>query len=365
MAILDLEIMELRNLQHVKLNYEPGINIIYGDNGSGKTSILEAMHLLSTGKSFRTNNIGKVIRKNQNETIVVVNSLGIDGNSVRMGLRKTRTTTEARINGKVESKQGELARRLPLLTITPESHKLVESGPNWKRKFVDWGLFHVEQNFYATWRDYRKCLQQRNAVLGNIRISQNRGLVQQLDSWDAQLAGFGGLIRNYSIDYISRLQEIVSDILYEMLGLREVELEYRQGWPAQYEDYLTALQSHRQKDIRLGYTEYGIHRADLGIRIGGEDIKHKISRGQQKLVIYALNLAQTELLRSERCQDSTLLLDDLVAELDIKNTIKLIELIRERFTQTIITTANRELIPNAVINNAGMFHVEHGCVHKH
>lgn len=365
MTILDLEILELRNLQHVKVAYEKGINILYGENGSGKTSVLEALHLISTGKSFRTNNIAKVIRKDQNEAVIVVNTIGSDRIPLRLGVKRSRSASEARINGKADITQGEMARRLPLLTITPESHRLVESGPNWKRKFIDWGLFHVEQNFYPSWRDYKKCLQQRNMLLSSARRVQSSALFTQLESWDVQLAELGQAIKQYSDDYVNRLQFLVVDILREILGIEDVTLHYKQGWPAHYPNLFNALTGNRQNDLRLGFTEYGIHRSDLLIKIRGEDIKQKVSRGQQKLIIYALNLAQIDLLRIERNIESTLLLDDLVAELDVKNTIRLIELLKDRFTQTIITTANRDLIPDMVIRDAGMFHVEHGCVYKH
>ncbi len=181
MALSRLEIRHVRNLTRVELSPASHLNLIYGENASGKTSLLEAIAILGHGRSFRSSNIAKVIQAEADKLTVFGEVLQGDSRTP-MGIEKSREQTRIRIAGEWVNNTSPLAQLLPLQVITPDSHKLIEQGPKYRRQFLDWGVFHVEHQFAQLWRRYRKALKQRNAILRSGRASD-----QQLRAWDAEL----------------------------------------------------------------------------------------------------------------------------------------------------------------------------------
>lgn len=362
MALIDLEIHSVRNIEHAKIELGEGVNIVYGENGSGKTSLLEAISILGTGKSFRTSKIKRVIKSGCAE-LTVFGRVSKNHSIRTIGIKKNATGTEARLNGVEERNQSLLAKEFPVAVISPESHRLVEEGPSWKRRFLDWGLFHVEQSFHENWKNYKTALKNRNALLGDLtKRSVSDPLYRQLDQWDQTLCAYGETLTLLGRKYVQDISNTASEIFDQLLPNLHISLVYKQGWPASDESMEMAVKRCRQKDIKQGFTDIGPHRSDLVIRSGESDIRERVSRGQQKLVIYALCLAQAIDLKRRNNIDTTLLLDDLGAELDIVNARNLIELIERHFTQVLITSANLHALPSLTVKSAKVFHVEHGRI---
>ena len=161
MYLKKIQIRDFRNIQSAELELADTFNFITGDNGAGKTSLLEAVSFLARGKSFKTSNSASLIRTGKGDFLIVA----LGDRHEKLGLRRTPTDTQVRLNGQAVNRLSDLVRLIPLLVITPNSHELIERGPDQRRQFIDWGLFHVEQSYAREMQLYRKLLKQRNAVI--------------------------------------------------------------------------------------------------------------------------------------------------------------------------------------------------------
>ena len=349
-----IHIKDFRNIVEAKIQFGKQLNVFYGENGSGKSSVLESIYMLTTGKSFRTRQITKIIKEKENK-LTLFGKLEQAGNKATLGLERSVRGHVIRINGETVTRFSALASCLPVLVITQDSHKLLEAGPQWRRQFIDWGLFHVEHNFLSIWLNYRKLLKNRNVALAN-------GAKQaEIDAWNEGLASYGEAFTAQRQAYITGILPLFQDFTDILLGNRACNLEYRRGWPAS-SNLLDTLNSQYQRDIRRGRTSYGPHRGDLVVKINGYEAKDHVSRGQQKLLVNALYFAQISYLKKNSNKNTLILLDDLGAELDIGHARKLINLVATRFSQVCITTANLDSLPLDKNNKVKLFHVKHGDI---
>ena len=350
MVVNRLNVRNVRCLKDIVL--DPGdINLIYGENASGKTSLLEAIYFLGRGKSFRTIAGEGLIQDGRNEATVSA-SLDRNGRDVRLGVGLTRgDATRIRLDGRDERSAAVLAENLPVQVIDPGVHRLVEEGPAIRRRFVDWGVFHVEQGFLDLWRRYHRTLKQRNAAL---RASDP----SEIASWNQKLVEYGELISQSRLRYINAIGPFV-ELFCQSLLASQVELKYRQGW-SEGKELATALEESLVRDRRTGTTYPGPHRADLTISLASRPAKGRVSRGQQKLLAASLVLGQLQHLRMERDIRSVLLLDDVAAELDGSHLARFIEAVCSIDLQLFVTTLDRDAIP--VSHPSKLFHVEQGKV---
>lgn len=347
--IQELKINHLRNLVSVDIQPSPGINLFYGSNGSGKTSLIEGAYLLGRGKTFREARQDNLIQDGQQQVVVFASLLGPKRQTI--GFIKKRKGAEISINGKRENRISKLAEHFPVSIITPKSHEIIESGPEYRRRFLDWSVFHVEPSYKGVISSYLKLVRERNHLLKN-----NHTL---LPHWESSLEKQALIINDLRISYLDKLKLYVDNILVNFNDIPKIELIYQQGSdPTQ--PLSEVLQQRRQEDILRGYTSVGPHRADLKIAANKRVAKARLSRGQQKIVIIALVLAQIRLLRELTDKTSLLLIDDLAAELDEKNREILIALVRDFRIQTFITATSKDLIK--VANDEKVFHVEQGSV---
>lgn len=359
MAVKVLQVENVRNIARAELILGPGINIFEGPNGSGKTSLLEAVHVLGTGKSFRTSNLARVIKEGES-CCTVFGVVENEGRTQNIGIQRSRESYSIRINGLEEKRIAALASALPVMAVTQSSSRLLDEGPQWRRKFMDWGLFHVEQSFFPVWAECSRLVRQRNALLENGR-NQN-----ELKAWDSALVPRVEQITESRRKLLVELEPIVREYAAELLHgwFDSLELFLKPGWPEQM-SYADALAAHRTKDLAIGHTEYGAHRADMVVRINGKDVKDRLSRGQQKLLVFAFLLAQVKHLSDNAHKDTVLLLDDAGAELDSDHAGHLLGLLADRATQLLITTATLESFPTKIPATASLFHVEHGAINPH
>jgi len=353
MILSTISISNVRNIKKIDVELGNRFNVFYGENGAGKSSILEAIYLLSSGKSFRTHQIKKIITHQESNILLFAKVIEAQDKITNLGLSKSTTGNEIRINGETAKSISELAQRLPVLVTTQDSHKLIDSGPQWRRQFLDWGLFHVKHEFHDVWKNYKKILKQRNAALAK---SCTR---DEVTIWDITLATCGEEYNLLREGFIEQFKPYFIEFATYLLGENAYNLEYSKGWPKAL-SYAECLSSYFEKDSQSRRTEYGPHRADLRIMFNSQNSRDTASRGQQKLLVYALNLAQIAYLQDEKNIKTLMLLDDLGSELDSGHANKLLSLLRDRFSQVCITTANLETLPLENYEDIKLFHVEHG-----
>lgn len=332
MRIKNLVISNFRNIAEMSIEATETINFFSGPNGAGKSSILEAIHLLSSGKSYRTHIINELIKKNTSELIVRSEFSGTVAGQHSAGLlKKTSGELQLRLDQEDAKSTADVARLFPVRTIHPEMHELVKGGPSVRRKFLDWGVFHVEQQFHLYWKRYNFALKQRNSLLKNRTINR-----VELDAWGSELANSGLQIDQLRRTYLDHLESAFQKwvIHFEVNG--NVKLSYKKGWEKDI-DLLNALTSSIDNCIRYRTTTVGPHRSDLLISFDGYPAKQVVSRGQQKLLVYALVFAQIELHREKTSEFPVLLCDDPEAELDEHHRDLLLKGIRQFGLQTFIT----------------------------
>jgi DNA replication and repair protein RecF len=324
-----VQVTDFRCLQSAALDLDPRFTLISGPNASGKTSLLEAIYFLGRGRSFRTRRLEHLIRHGT-EQFVVFGEVVTADRRVPVGVEGSAAGVRAKIAGDKASALSELALMLPVQIIDPEIHHLIEEGPSRRRRFLDWGVFHVEPSFVGHWQRYRQALRQRNAAL---KSGQAPDIVA---AWDGDLLQYGDLLTRARGGYVEHLSEQAAAIARNLLGM-ELALSYRPGW-ARDQSFAEALQGSSIHDRQAGATQVGPHRAELGIRLNGATVKDRISRGQQKLLAASLLIAQLKLFPEGSSVQPSLLLDDPAAELDDERLAGLIREVSAHSVQLIVTT---------------------------
>jgi DNA replication and repair protein RecF len=333
MTLSRLQVTDFRCLQSAELQFDPQFTLISGPNASGKTSLLEAMYVLGRGRSFRTRRLEHLIRHGV-DRFVVFGEVDTAHRRVPMGVEGSAAGMRAQIDGDKPSSLAELALQLPVQIIDPEVHHLIEEGPSRRRRFLDWGVFHVEQSFVGHWQRYQQALKQRNAAL---KAHQPRAIVSV---WDSDLVRSGELLSAARERYVTALSPRAEAIGRNLLGM-DLSLSYRSGW-AKDQSMAEALQQSWNHDQEAGATQIGPHRAELAIRLDGAAVKDRISRGQQKLLAAALLTAQIKLFPEGSPVQPSLLLDDPAAELDDERLAGLIREVSSQSVQLIVTTLHGE-----------------------
>lgn len=354
-----LTAVDVRNIRIVERTaFEPAWrNLLLGGNASGKTSILEGIHLLGSGRSFAPGRTEGLIRQGQDFLRVVARLQRDDGGERRVGLeRPVRGMVRLRVDGETVERLGDLAELVPVLALHPGSHEILAGGPGERRRLLDWGLFHVEQHYRAQSQRFRRALAQRNQLL------RLRAADRDLAAWEPELAESGEAITAARSAYVEALRPEVQRLAPRVLRANaEMDIDYRQGWPAR-ESLHEALQSRRDRDRMYGTTTAGPHRADFGVRLGGAETRHRVSRGQQKLLVYVLRLAQAEQLRVRGNARPVILLDDVAAELDSDHCARVLVEAVATGAQLFVTALTREALPHALLEKFALFHVEQGTV---
>ncbi len=343
-----LQVKDFRCLQDAELEPSPGVNLIVGANASGKTSLLEAIFVLGRGRSFRTSRRARLVRDGAAD-FTVSGQVTRDRHQARVGIRGARTEPlVVRIDGKAAQNAGELSEWLPVEAIDPEVHKLVEEGPERRRRYLDWGTFHVERRFLDVWARYRKALRQRNALL---QRSQRPG--SELDAWEEEMAQAGTSLTAMRHRFLTELKAPLAAFSTQLLDL-EAEISFRPGWD-EARPLRDVLQAGRERDLALGRTLSGPHRAELVIELGAARARARVSRGQQKLLAASLILAQLQVLATAGQRRAVLLLDDPGAELDRRRVAGLIAAVQQLDLQLFIAALDRANLPEL---DARTFHME-------
>jgi DNA replication and repair protein RecF len=350
MSLTALRLEDLRCLRQADLEFDPGLNLISGDNGSGKTSLLEAIYLLGRGRSFRTRHTEQLIRHSAPRFWVHGRTIPEPGHSIGIECGREQTM-QIRVDRLPVASRSELSEIFPVQVIDPGIHRLVEDGPPQRRRWLDWAVFHVEPGFVRQWQGYTRALKQRNAAL---QAHADETL------WDGEVIRLGDQLTQARSSLIRALQPYWSAVL-KSLGAVEASLGFFQGWSRE-QSLGESLSAHRAGDRERGITSVGPHRFEVLLRLEGRPVREVLSRGQQKLLGVAMALCMVRYIAEVAGRNSTLLLDDPAAELDTGRTDALLQTVRGLGAQLVVTALHPEDsvlgVPDAV------FHVEHGGVER-
>lgn len=369
MPIRQLSVSGVRNLAPLDLQPHPRVNFIYGDNGSGKSSLLESIALLSTGKSFRSNQIKQLIKHEADrlELRCGLSTEAADENSAvdmededlkeLYSLRLRNGDVLFRFDGSVLTSQADVATHLPVQVIEPNTFRLLVGSPEDRRQFLDWGVFHVVPEFIEQWRVFRKVLKQRNSVLKQKEESW-------LDAWDSGFVEASEKIHQHRIHYIEQFVPRFEETLKALDPNIQVRLAYYPGWEKD-SNLADVLNRQRERDLQVGYTQSGPHRAELRIKVDKLAAADVLSRGQQKTVVAALKLTQGILFKQHCGTAPIYLVDDLASELDSGHRLALCQLLEDLKCQVFITSIEkRQLMESWSPSDYKVFHVERGEVRE-
>lgn len=327
------------------------LNFIVGNNGSGKTSILEALYLCGRGRSFRHQEAGPFIKEGETETQVVSFFTDANGEHV-LGVSRNKDDFLARLDREDVKRRSTLVTAFPIQLVTSQPQMLLEGEPDIRRRFLDLELFHVEHAYAHIWQSYRTVLKQRNSALR----SKDVALVK---SWNEQLISYGEQLHNIRQDFFNVLSERTSALLEKWQFDIPIRMKYLSGWAAGTA-LSDAVTSKIESELNLGYTLSGPHRSDMKIESSGQKSGKRLSRGQLKLLSYALRLAAISIVVERTEISPVLLVDDLFAELDSKNALLVINEIDEMAIQSLITCIDLPAIE--IPTDSKVFHVEHGAL---
>ncbi|TYK65803.1 DNA replication/repair protein RecF [Colwellia echini] len=367
MSVAKLTTYNFRNLSSVAIDLHPSLNFIIGDNGSGKSSLLEAIFFLGHGKSFRTSKVENLATYEMDNFVVSIKDI----NDLQLGLSKNLKSgvTLIKINGERHARLSELAKNIAVQIVTPESFKLFFGGPKERRRFVELGMFHVKHDFSNQGREFNRVLKQRNACIRN-HLDRST-----FDYWTELFCLLSEEVAQVRAQYI---EDLISELPFWLAILLpniadKVTVQYLQGWP-QKKTLKAALLDSYEREQAFGYSIYGAHRFDVKFLIAKHDLESQLSRGQQKLFLLALTFAQAKLIGRVNRVKPILLIDDIGAELDINSRTSLSDAITKLDCQVIITAIEKGVL-QPFLNNDNfikekcdenikyhMFHVKHGGI---
>lgn len=359
MPINKLIVNNFRNIESEKFSFHPKVNIITGDNGSGKTSLLEAIHFLGLGRSFRTHLTNRVIHYDQKDFTLYSEINSEINNSKKImpiGLQKSKNgDVQLKINNVFSQKLSNLIQYIPLQIITPESYKLLSGSPKERRAFLDWGVFYHDPNFYVIWARIKRLLKQRNAALKQCKRYND------LQIWDNELCLLSEQISSKRQAYFDLFLPTLTTLLTEFLPEFEVSSKLFYGWDISNKPLRNYFEDSFEKEQQLGYTTSGPQKADIRFKVNGVPVADVLSRGQLKLFVYALRLAQGIFLNSFDNKECIFLIDDFNSELDTTKQKILAKHILNANAQVFITVIDHQTVAKLFPDNKSVFHVKQGC----
>lgn len=355
MALTRLLIKDFRNIEAADLALAPGFNFLVGANGSGKTSVLEAVYTLGHGRAFRSLQAGRVIRHDQPEFVLHGRIEGAE-RELSVGLSKSRQgDSKVRIDGSDGHKVAELAQLLPMQLITPEGFTLLNGGPKFRRAFLDWGCFHNEPGFFTAWSNLKRLLKQRNAALRQV------SRYAQIRAWDQELIPLAERISEWRAEYSDAIAADITATCAQFLPEFALSFSFQRGWDKE-SDYGELLERQFERDRALTYTAVGPHKADFRIRADGTPVEDLLSRGQLKLLMCALRLAQGEFLTRQSGRLCLYLIDDFASELDTGRRRLLADRLKATQAQVFVSAVSAEQVTDMAGEKGKMFRVEQGKI---
>jgi DNA replication and repair protein RecF len=357
MYIKSLDLKDYRNYSDLSIDFNDGINILYGDNAQGKTNILEAIYISGTTKSHKGSKDREIIKldKEESHVRVMVERKGVT-HKIDMHLKKHKPKGVA-INGIPIKKSSELFGIINIVFFSPEDLNIIKNGPSERRRFIDLELCQLDKVYLHNLSNYNKIISQRNNLLK--QISFNKNLLDTLSIWDIQLVEYGIQIIKRRSSFIKQINEIVYDIHSKLSGKKE-ELLIKYEPNVMMDDFADKLKGSLERDLLLKMTNVGPHRDDISFLNKLIDIKKYGSQGQQRTAALSLKLAEIEIVKKLTGDKPILLLDDVLSELDRNRQNYLLNSIHD--IQTIITCTGLEEFISNRMNFDKIYRVVEGTV---
>lgn len=354
--LAQIKAQNVRILRSVSLVPSRSINVIVGGNGSGKTSLLEIVYLLGSGRSFRTRRAHDVITHGESELLAFGEIVDAEGHRDTIGVQKARGTSRVRVSGEDVRNASTLAGLMPVLLITPQSQQLLNQGARYRRRLIDWALFHVEPEYFGLLNRYRQALRQRNVLLKDGK----QGRI--LESWSEKVGQLGDMVHAHRDGYVEAVRPNIKRIAEDLLGC-VIGFKYQPGWNVT-EPLGEALAKESERDVVRGFTGLGPHRADLEFKINELPVQDFLSRGEEKLLAIGILISHVTYLVQCANRVPVVLVDDLASELDTPNRARLVQALQSVNCQVFITTLEGSLVEPLVWDNTKVFHVEQGEVRE-
>lgn len=369
MYIEKLLLKNYRNINRTYLDLNPNLNIFIGNNGQGKTNLLEAVYLLATTESHRTNRDSELIQWDKENTLVQLKLIKEDYD-LTISYKIEGRDKKIKINKNPLEKNSDLVGNLNVILFSPEDLKIVKGSPSNRRNFLDLEISQVNPYYYHLLKEYNHILKQRNNLLKEIQKKRNDEKINMLEIWDEQLVEIGSKIISKRLAVIDKLK-ILARLAQRQItnGSENLSISYETSLNGNLENnkikdiFKNNLIQKRKKEIKRGYTLFGPHRADLKLEINDIDVRRYGSQGQQRTVALALKLAELEFMKSETGEYPVLLLDDVFSELDKKRRNTLLETITEKI-QTFITSTDLNDISKFSPDKEQVFTVKEGKIEK-
>ena len=362
MLVTKIRIRSFRNIAEEEICFNDRFNILHGANGQGKTSILEAIYLLGTMKSFRLARTPDLITW-ENPYSVVEGWVRRDDVRREIAICLGREGRRARIDGKPVVRLADFFGAVNAVVFSPEEIGMVRGGPELRRRYLDRAIFSGDLGYLILYHEYQRLLKQRNALL-------RRGEPAGLDVWTEQLAEAGGRLMAKSREYLARLEPLVRHFYRQIAdGAEEAGLAYHphllsptEAGSDGKEALLRLYATHAAEELRRGSSVVGPHRDDVEFTLNGRVIRHHGSQGQQRSFVLALKMAEIDYLERLHGAPPVLLLDDISSELDRQRNENLMAFLRERRMQVFITTTDVSSLRLEGIDTRASFHVSRGTV---
>ncbi len=343
--ITTLRLSHFRNFAEAEFSFSPGINAIIGRNGSGKTSILEAIYFLAYGKSFRVKELNRMVEEGQKTF-----TLFAEGENFQIGMQRGGVESINRMNGETIKTLSPFAETLPLILLEPLSFQLLTGGSRHRRQLMDWGVFYQEPHSHTHYAMVRKAIKQRNHAL------KQRASRQHIRLWETTCLKSCEALSEYRARYLRSLTKILTRLLGKaFITQHALRLVYDQGWPED-KPLPEAWEDSFSQDLRWGYTSQGPHQADLKVFSHKKPAKDVLSRGQQKLFVSMLKLAQGLLLTEKKQIYPIYLFDDLASELDVPHCKKIAKALEGSPSQILLTSIHP---PKDLFEEAGLITLTH------
>lgn len=354
MYISQLHVENFRNLANQVVPLSPSINLITGENGAGKTSLLEAIYFLGRQRSFRTAKPKEIIRQDESYFRLIAKTQSPEHQiGVERKLDGHNLGFQCRIDRQPQKSPAALVKIVPTIAITAQSFQLIDAGPAVRRSFIDYGSLHFNPAFLKNWQAYQKALKNRNAAL---KQKMSKSVV---DSFTPFLAEYGEQIHQCRQAYFSAFKPLLAKHLSKLAFPYEMTIRYAPGWNTE-DDLAKSLAKHFEHDYRLSHTRFGPHRADMRFAVGGGSAENRLSRGQQKTLILALHLAQIDLVGEYGLSAPLLIFDDIAAELDAQKRNLTLSYLTDLNCQMFFSTTESNFFEEHIQHHASLIHLVDG-----
>ena len=359
MKISSLKLVNFRNYERVELTFQDNLNIIYGNNGSGKTNLVEAIYALSITKSFRNSNDKNLIKKGELSTNIEGVVINNTENLYQVIINKE--GKKVKIDKSIISKISDYISNIKIVLLQPDEQTIFNDSPSVRRKLLNIEISQIEKDYIVYLNNYNKILKQRNFYLRELYINGNASY-DYLNILTKKLIEYGIKVYDYRKKFIDAINEYIGDSYENIFEKGELKIKYNSDFKDKSEDDLfNNYQKNYNKEIILGKTLIGIHHDDIVFLLDNQNIAEWGSNGQQKNAIFSFKLAEIKVINQKYSENPILILDDLFSALDNKKIKNIVRLLNSDI-QTFITTTELERIDEELLKDAKLFNVNEGII---